>query len=182
MVAPRLHDRLFRAVRVAAVAAVAAGGPAMAATQGNIGASSTGSTAVSARSGVFIWITGLDDLDFGTWNGSSSLTRDSLHCVGVNSVSRRFNVRAVGSGVGGAFTLSNGTTTLAYAAAYRSVGGANRALAPNVVQTAHVGATLGACRSGSQPIRLRLTISAGQFGNARDGVYTGTLTLTVAPE
>jgi hypothetical protein len=189
MVAPRRLDRLKKAARLAAVAlgaAAAAAVPATtarAATQGNIGANSTGSTTISARSGIFIWITGLDDLDFGTWNGSSNLTRDSFHCVGTNQATRRFNIRAVGSGAGGAFTLSNGSGgTLAFSAAYRSATGANRALAPNVVQTGHVGVALSACRAGSQTMRLRLTISTGQFGAARDGVYTGTLTLTVAPE
>ena len=167
----------------AAVAIVATAAPTRAATQGNIGATSTGSTTISARSGIFIRITGLDDLDFGTWNGSSNLTRDSFHCVGTNQASRRFNIRAVGSGAGGAFTLSNGSGgTLAYSAAYRSGTGVNRALTANAVQTGHVGVALSACRSGSQTMRLRLTISTAQFGAARDGVYTGTLTLTVAPE
>jgi hypothetical protein len=183
MVAPRLRDRLMQAARLAAVVLGATAAPAMAATQGNIGATSTGSTAISARSGIFIWITALDDLNFGTWNGSSNLTRDSFHCVGTNQATRRFNIRAVGSGAGGAFTLADGSGgTLAYAAAYRSGTGVNRALSPNVAQTGHVGVALSACRGGSQTMRLRLTISAAQFGAARDGVYTGTLTLTVAPE
>lgn len=95
-----------------------------AATQGNIGSSSTGTVSLTVVNREFALIFGMTDVDLGTWNGSGDLSGSDDICVAVSSTiptflgqPRFYRLRATGDGDLGsadAFTLSNGVDQIYY--------------------------------------------------------------------
>ena len=96
--------------------------PAVAATQGTIGSTSTGSLGLALTIPSLVRITQVDDIALGNWTGAGALQGADSLCV--FSTTRRYRVTATGSGAGGAFELAGGATVLPYAVQWRDVAGA----------------------------------------------------------
>jgi spore coat protein U-like protein len=132
-------------------------------------------------------ISSLSDVNFGT---ISNLTIDAVQaqsiCIYSNGLSNGYSIRADGSGAGGAFTLSNGVTSMAYTVRWHNQAGQSNG---TILTT---GALLGAqtttaqnqlCSSGAPTTAsLIVTLPATSLSSAGAGNYSGTLTLIVAEE
>ena len=103
-----------------------------AATQGSVGSTSAGQIALRAQLSSLIRITGLDDINLGTWAGGGGRSQTMNHRVCTNAPGQLFSVTATGSGPGGAFELANGAATLSYLLEYRAGPGGWTPLLPNV--------------------------------------------------
>jgi hypothetical protein len=132
-----------------------------------------------------VLITGLSDLDLGTWNGVSDLQGEDQHCV-YGGQAGRYSIEATGDGPGNAFALQNGPFSLPYQVTYNDGTGwsdmaPGRPLpgqrgAPNLIQWLR-------CVLGRrEPESVRVRVLAQDLSAAIAGGYSGTLTLLVAPE
>jgi hypothetical protein len=132
-------------------------------------------------------ITKLSDVNFGTIANLqvNNQIAQSI-CVFSNSTGRRYNVRAVGSGGAGAFTLAGGPFTLAYDVLWNQTSGQTNGtqLTPNVTLTGLASvATQRQCNSGPPTSASLIVLLRGTtLSQARQGSYTGTLSITIAPE
>lgn len=130
-------------------------------------------------------ISGLSDVSFGP---ISNLEVDAVQSQSVclYAQSNRYNIRADGSGSGGAFALSSGASSLGYEVRWNSQAGQTNgtALSPGAILG---GLTTNAqnqnCASGpSTTASLVLVLPATALSTATQGSYSGTLTLIVAEE
>jgi hypothetical protein len=159
-----------------------------AATQGLAGTASTGEIGLIAELPRLIRISGVNDLDLGTWTGTGARTRAMPHRVCTNAPDQLFSITATGSGTGGAFELAYGPAVLAYELEYRDRNTSPWAvLQPNVALAGQRGqaptASASFCPdSGAQPQRLRVRIRRPAFLAAPAGAYSGILALLVAPD
>ena len=132
-------------------------------------------------------ITGLSDVAFGML---ANLSADSVQsqnvCIFSSSSTNGYNVQAIGSGSGGAFTLASGSNVLGYDVEWNSASGQSSGtlLSPNVALTGQVSsATQQTCNSGpASSASLIIVLRAAKLSSATAGSYSGTLTLVVAPE
>jgi hypothetical protein len=157
-----------------------------AATQGSLGATSTGTVGVSATIPARVQITGLSDLAFGTLDPSSAASSAENVCVWSNTATKGYNLTAAGDGGSNAFTLTNGTTTLAYAVEWAGTSGqtTGSALTTNTPKTGLTSTATASNCSSSTTASLIVKFSTAQMQAAVGSAtaYTGTLTLLVAPE
>jgi hypothetical protein len=132
-----------------------------------------------------VLITGLSDLQFGSWSGFGDLEGSVDHCVLAPS-GGRYAIEATGDGSGGAFVLQNGPGILPYRVDYDDGGGWSQ-LDPGVPLTGQRGAPnlvqLLRCLIGRRdPERVRVRVLEQDLGAAVAGSYAGSLTLLVTPE
>lgn len=181
----RIGSRGF--VVAAAAAAVLGAMPASAATQGSLGATSTGSIAISASVANRAQITGLTDVAFSAVDPSSTATSAQSNCVWSNTATKGYSITATGSGTSGAFTLANGSLTVPYSVQWSASSG----------QSTGSGLTSGSALSGLTSTAVNPTCSTSptttsslivsiSAANLQSMVaatsYTGTLTLLVTPQ
>ena len=130
-------------------------------------------------------LSGLTDVNFGT---ITNLNSDAIQAQSVClfAQSNRYNIRADGSGSGGAFQIANGSNSIPYEVRWNSQGGQTNGttLSPGGILS---GLTTNAqnqnCASGpSSTASLILVLPASALSTATQGSYSGTLTLTVAEE
>ena len=183
---------MFNQFRCALAAGAAASllltGPALAATQGSFGATSTGSVNINASVPGRVRISGLTDVTFSNVDPSVAAIDAQSVCVWSNTSTRGYSITATGSGAASAFTLSSGALPVVpYTVAW----------APTSGQTTGTGLTAGAALTGQTSTAINADCSAGPSASASlvvsvgsstlqsmtAGVtYNGTLTLVVAPE
>jgi hypothetical protein len=160
---------------------------ALAASQGTLGSTSTGSLSISASVPNRIQLTGLTDVAFTNQDPSTPASSAQNVCVWANTSTKGYNVTATGSGTSGAFTLANGATTVPYSVEWSSSSGATSGLAL-AAGTALTGllstATSPTCSAGpASSASLIVNLSATDLQSMQAATsYTGTLTLVVAPE
>lgn len=169
------------------LAAATGGTPTVAATQGSLGATSTGTVSISASVPSRARISGLSDVAFTNQDPAVAASNAQNVCVWTNTATKAYTITASGSGTSGAFTLSDGSGTVPYSVAW----------APSINQTS--GATLTAgtasgsltstathqtCASApSASASLIVGISSADLGTMSAGSsYLGTLTLLVTPQ
>lgn len=99
--------KLNKIVAGFAFAATLTAGQAMAASQGTVGATSTGSTDVTLEIADRVQISGVDDIALGAWSGSGDMTGVSEFCV-YRSDAGNYKVTLTAST--GAFQLTSATT------------------------------------------------------------------------
>jgi hypothetical protein len=157
-----------------------------AATQGSLGSTSTGTVGLSATIPARVQITGLSDLAFGTLDPSSAASSSENVCVWSNTATKGYNLTATGDGGSSAFTLTNGTTTLAYAVEWAGTSGqtSGSALTTNTPKTGLTSTATAPNCSSSTTASLVVKFSTAQMQAAVGSAtaYTGALTLVVAPE
>ena len=132
-------------------------------------------------------ITNLSDVDFGTIANLQADSRRSQNiCLYSNSAAGGYSVVAWGSGAGSTFSLADGPSSLAYDVEWSGQSGqsAGATLSPNVALTGQTSsATHQFCNSGpSTSASLTIILRAAELSRARQGIYSGTLTLLIAAE
>jgi hypothetical protein len=177
----------FRGLSAALAAAVLAHGTAMAATQGSLGSTSTGSVSIGASVPNRVQLSGLTDVSFTNQDPASAASNAQNVCVWSNTSTKGYNVTASGSGAGSAFTLANGALTVPYSVEWAGSSGqsAGTALASGSALTGLTStATNATCSAGaSSSASLIVKISSANLQTMQAATtYTGTLTLVVAPE
>jgi hypothetical protein len=164
-----------------------ANGTALAATQGSLGTTSTGSISIGASVPNRVQISGLADVSFANQDPATPAANAQNVCVWSNTSTRGYNVTATGSGAGSAFTLAGGASTVPYAVEWAGSSGqsSGTALTSGAALTGLTStATSATCASGpgsSASLIVRISTANLQTMEAATA-YTGTLTLVVAPE
>ena len=145
--------------------------------------------AAPVRAANMVDVSGLQDVTFTTLDPTVNATRSQNICVFSNTAHGGYNVTARGSGSASAFTLSAGgsVTPLPYQVQWSGVSGAGSGtvLSPGVALTGQTSvATKNTCSSGpASSASLIVALSATDLQGAASGLtYTGTLSLTIAPE
>lgn len=181
----RLHHSLAAAAMLGTLFSSAG---AQAATQGNIGSTSSGSISITATIANLVQITGLSDMSFTTvLTGSSPANITQNVCVWSNTLNRSYTIKATGTGTSSAFTLAAGTNpvVIPYSVSWAGTTGApsGTALTANVTSGTFTGAAIApACLAGPTTATLSVTIATADQGAMIGGsAYTGTLTLLVTP-
>ena len=165
---------------------------ANAATQGSLGATSTGTVGISATIPARVQITGLSDFGFGSIEPGAAASTSKNVCVWSNTSSKGYNIKASGDGADGgsnvAFSLTNGSTTLAYGVEWagsssQATGTAltTNTAAPGFTSTA-VSPTCASAPSTTASLIVKFTSAQTLAAVGSGTAYTGTLTLVVAPE
>lgn len=185
--------RSYSASRLAAAAALGIGiylqlgSPAVAATDGSLGATSTGSVAITASVPSRVRISGLTNVDFTNQDPAALASKAQNVCIWSNTATRGYSITATGSGAGNAFTLSNGTATVPYSVAWSGLidqTSGSALSAGTASSTLTSSATQQLCNSGpSGSASLIVGIATADLGTMYAGSnYAGTLTLLVTPQ
>jgi hypothetical protein len=132
-------------------------------------------------------ITGLSDVDFGlVTNLQAESRRSQSVCLFSNSVGGAYSVVASGSGPSGSFELANGSSSLAYDVEWSQQSGqtSGTMLSPNAALTGQTsGATHQFCNSGPPTsASFAVVLRAADLSQARQGTYSGSLTLLIVAE
>ena len=174
----------------ALITSVLATSGAIAATQGTVGATSTGTLDISVDVEDLVRISGLSDilLTFDV-TGTGDIVGSSTACIYRNGAGN-YTVNATGDGAANAFTIQNAApvpTPIAYTVAWDDA----------VTGTAAVGVTSGtplAGQTGANTVSddcstggganafVEVTVPRASLVAAPAGTYNGTLTLEIAPE
>ena len=163
-------------------------GVAMAATQGTLGATSTGSITITASVPNRTQITGLTDINFTNADPSTAATSSQNDCVWSNTATKGYSIKATGSGTSGAFTLASGALTPVPYSVQWSQSSWQTSGTSLTAGTALAGqvstATTPTCSSGpSTTSSLVVSIGSTDLQNMVAATsYTGTLTLLVTPQ
>lgn len=178
--------------RLAAIGAVVAGtvsAPGMAATDGQFGATSTGSLAINASVPGRVRISKLADIDFLGVDPANNAVSNQNVCVWSNAASRAYRITATGSGTANAFTLdaAGAPAPVSYSVQWAGSSGqtSGAALTPgtaltNLSSTAvNADCTAGPATTASLIVGIDQSTLQSMTANL---VYSGTLTLMVAPE
>lgn len=178
--------RIFRPSLMLACTALLVPGAANAATDGTLGATSTGSVGISATIPARARITKLTDIAFGTVDPLIAASSSENVCVWSNTSGQGYSITATGSGSGSAFTLTDGSNTLNYSVEWAGTSGAPSGTALTA-GTALGGLTTTAvnptCSTGpATTATLFVKMTAANLQAAVANAYTGTLTLVVAPQ
>lgn len=180
----------FSLTRVSVLAAALIGSafsfPAMAATQGTLGATSTGSVVITASVPNRARITGLNDVTFTNQDPNTAATSAQNVCVWSNTATKGYTITASGSGATGAFTLANAALIVPYSVQWAaSTGQTSGTALSNGISSATLisTATNQSCASGpASSASLVVNIGTSDLGGMQAATsYTGTLTLLVAP-
>lgn len=171
---------LFRSV-LCAVAFVGLGSTALAATDGAVGFNSTGTVDISLSVNDEVRISNLADIDLGIFAGADAIGSTDA-CVYRNGTGA-YRITATGSGAGGAFSLTDGTNSVAYTVEYDDGTGA-LALGSSTPLIGRTGAdpASATCATTGNNATVTTTVTAADGAALPAGTYTGTLTLLVAPE
>ncbi len=163
------------------IAASATG--AMAATQGTTGFISTGDLFITLTVNDEVKISNLADINLGVFAGVDAVGT-SPACIYRNTGSA-YSLTATGSGAGNAFELTDpgATTSVAYTVAYDDASGfSGMATGVALNSTGAAGADNDcATNPGGDNGLVQVTVSAAAGAALPALVYTGTLTLVVAP-
>ena len=170
----------------AAIISGALTAPAAAATDGSLGATSTGSVVITASVPNRARISGLSDVDFTNQDPATPATDAQDVCVWSNTATSAYSITATGSGTGSAFTLTDGGTTVPYSVEWSASAGATSGsalTAGTASGSLTSSATNHICASGpSASASLIVGMTTADLSLMSAGTnYTGTLTLLVTP-
>lgn len=134
-----------------------------------------------------IRVTGLRDADFGLVSTFGSDQRRSQNvCVYVTGSRQTYSIVALGDGSGGGFSLANGAAVLPFNVEWTATPGASSGtlLNPSTpLVNQYSSASNQTCRSGpAASATLTVILRASDLAEARQGTYSGTLTLIVSAE
>ena len=132
-------------------------------------------------------ISNISDVAFGTLaNLSADSVQSQSLCVYADTATNGYNVRASGSGPGGAFTLASGSDALPFEVQWSSSAGQSSGtqLSANVALSGQVSsASQQTCNTGpSSTASLIVVLRSGALSSAPAGSYNGSLTLLIGPE
>jgi len=153
---------------------------AISATQGGIGSESTATSSVTLDLPELIRVSDLDTLVFPSWDGTNNSVASDAICIYDNS-GGQYSATFTGSGTGGAFSLTNGTEEATYSVLYSDGGFPEFPISGGLVSGlsgAHQ--TLLNC-NGTTNGSISLIVQSTTLATFPVGIYTGTLTMLVAP-
>lgn len=132
-------------------------------------------------------ITGLTDVDFGLVNNLLVENRRSQSiCVFSSSVGSAYSISASGSGLGGSFALENGPTSLPFDVEWSQQAGQStgtQLLANGTLTGQTSAATHQFCNGGpAASATLTVILRAAALSQAREGTYSGSLTILISAE
>ena len=161
--------------------------PAIAATQGSLGATSQGTIDIQASVPSRARITGLTDVSFLNQDPTSDASSAQDVCVWSNTATKAYTITATGDGTAGAFTLSDGSGTVPYSVEWNATSGqsSGSALSTGVASGSLTStATNQNCASGpSSSASLIVKLASADLSTMATGsTYAGTLTLLVTPQ
>lgn len=161
----------------------------IAATDGTLGATSTGTSVVSLSIASQYRISGLTDFAFGTYGGTGALTANSDLCVYTNEAGGEYNITITDNSSMSAsdFSVQNAgaTADIPFSVSWNDVTGiSGNAVAAYGDQVASTGANTVSsdCSSGGDSANLQVNIAAPGLQSAPAGAYSTTLTLLVEPQ
>lgn len=160
---------------------------AQAATQGTLGATSTGSVTITASVPNRARITGLTDISFLNQDPATAAASAQNVCVWTNTATGAYTITASGNGAANAFTLAAGASTVPYSVEWASTTGqtSGTALGTGTASASLTSAaTHQTCTSGpSASASLIVRMATADLGTMAAGSsYTGALTLLVTPQ
>jgi hypothetical protein len=165
---------------------------ALAATDGGTGPTSTGTVNISAVVGAHVSITHLSDLPFtdnefdtAIASGTSAFKAEDV-CIWSNLADQSYFVTAIGSGLGGAFSITNGANApVTYHVQWAQSAGQTSGLdlisgvkSPKFLSSA-AAPGCGGANNASLVVLIPLSGAAVMLNQT---VYAGTLTLIVTPD
>ena len=124
-----------------------------------------------------VQITKMTDFAFGTWSGSGQLQSSDTICVYDSQANANYGITATGSGAASAFTVTDGTVTVAYTAEWQGSIGAMTALTTGVKSLFSAANSVSTTCAGGTNATLRITVSQADLLAAEAGSYTGTVTI-----
>ena len=182
-------DKFLPVHALAVVVALAMGAtPATAATNGTLGATSTGSVQISILVPSRVQITGLSDISFANVEPNAAASSSQNNCVWSNTATKGYTITASGSGAGGAFTLASASLTpVPYSVLWNQSSGqtSGTSLTAATASTGFISTATapGCATSPSSTSSLTVTIAQPQLQAMPSlTTYTGTLTLLVNPQ
>ncbi len=169
--------KLFRIALIASLTAMS--GTAMAATEGTLGATSTGTSIINIAKGNAVQITNLDDINLGA-QGNLTATATQSDDVCVFSSTGGYNITLTSAN--GAFELAdiNTTTSIPYSVDW--IAGTTTTAGYNTAITGLTGDSSAVDCDGSTNATFSVSVTAPDFNAADPGTYTDTLTMLVQPE
>jgi hypothetical protein len=179
---------LFRGILLAlgAIIPISAYG----ATDGTVGATSTGTSTVSLTIPEYVIVRNMNDFAFGNWNGTSALdTNDDIAISGNDDQGTpSYQVTLSGSGASSAFTIARTSpaspaATIAYTVAFNDQTGTSGGVAATATTaiTNQTGINQ-ALSTTTTNANIRVQIALATLQAAPYGTYSGTLTIVVQPE
>ena len=183
-----ISQRFGRRMSALLLLAVSATGTANAATQGNLGATSTGSVVINASVPSRVMISGLSDVSFLNQDPTVAASNAQNVCVWSNTATKGYKLTATGDGTGTSFKLKSGALAeIPYSVQWAATTGQTTGSAlTSGTQVAGLTstATKSDCSSGpAKTASLIVGITAANLQDMQAGpTYTGLLTLVVAPE
>ncbi len=169
---------------------VVSAGNAFAASDGTLGATSSGSTNVSLTVPELIRVSGIDNLTLNPYSsGDVDLTTDV--CIYTNDEDGQYDVTISGDGgpnQAASFQIGDAATTddMTYTAAWNDVSGTNTnetAVTHGNELTVQTGAnTTSQTCSGGSSARLHINITEAEVLAQAAGTYIGTITILVEPD
>lgn len=160
-------------------------GGALAATQGTVGATSTGSITITLSVAQRVRIGGLSDVSLAAVSPDETATAAQSVCVWSNTATRGYSVTASGSGGGGAFVLASGAQSTRYDVAWNgSAGqGSGTRLAPGSPLAGQTSSAITPDCAAGPSASLTVSVEASELRAAQaEATYLGTLNLLVSPE
>lgn len=182
-----MQSRIIRRFGVLGVAALAASSTvAQAATQGTLGATSTGSITINASVPDRVQISNLTDVTFSSVDPGTAAANNQNVCVYSNTSTKGYTIKATGNGTSSAFTLANGALTVPYSVEWAGTSSqtSGTGLTTNVASSFTSSGNSPTCGSGATPnASLIVKIAATDLQSMQSQTtYSGTLTLLVSPQ
>ncbi len=159
-----------------------------AATQGTLGANSTGTVSITASVAARAQITGLTDVTFRAVDPTVAASNAQSDCVWTNTLNRGYSITATGSGTASAFTLaSSSSLTVPYTVQWAASTGqtSGTALTTGTAATGMTSLAANPTCSTAPSTTSSLVIgisSANLLTMTAATSYTGTLTLLITPQ
>ena len=183
---------LSRTLAFSLILSTALSFPAVAATPGTLGATSTGTANISVTKSVQAQISDLSDMTLSNWTiGSGAVALSSNVCV--YSSTGNYKVTATGSGLANIFTIASGLNLIPYSVVWNaggagSLGNTGTTLLP-IIQSASFAnastssATCSGGGSANDTARVIVNIASADMTAAASSstAYTGTLTMLITP-
>jgi len=177
-----------KALTVAALSTTVLSGAAFAATQGTLGATSTGTTDVTLTIASQVRISDLNDFALGTYGGAGNLTGNDNVCAYTNVASGAYNITFTDNSEMTAtqFAVENAgnTAEIPMEVRYNDVTGtAGNAVATYGTQMASTGANITAddCSAGGLSGNIQVTLLAADLQAAPADAYASTVTVLMEP-
>lgn len=144
------------------------------AAEGDLAASSSADILIQADINDLVRISRLDDLNLGSFDGSNDLSANDDFCVYRNGLA---NYDITVTAAEGSFVLVDDSNTLAY-----SLTIAGSPVSHAIALSLDNADTDSVSCNDSDNVNVAISIDSNDLQSVPAGAYTGTLTLTVAPQ